>query len=96
MVTSLSVLLAAVALVITPPATHAGWEDGDNAEVLQSNYDLTWIGSAPDRASGMLVAAIDHSPTPDRVVVNRINHNGSEVWGDDGVYLPITIGRGDF
>ena len=54
---SLSVLLAAIALVFAPLATHAGWEDGDNAEILHSNYDLTWIGSAPDRASGMLVAA---------------------------------------
>jgi hypothetical protein len=84
--------LLCVLLALPIGTTLAGWENGDWAEVFLSTNDLRDVQVTPDRAGGMLVAAIDTGPSYDRVLVSRIGHNGTELWGNNGIYLPIVVG----
>ncbi|RKZ10807.1 hypothetical protein DRQ32_06745, partial [bacterium] len=82
-------LTFAIAMISSP--TEAGWEIGDMAEVMDSTLRLRNSSGSPDGMGGMLLMAVDEGGSPARISVTRVDHNGSEVWGDNGFWLPIIL-----
>ena len=67
------------------------YEDGERPEIFDFSTHVPACASATDGAGGMILAAQNQDPTPDRVWVSRVDHNGTELWGDGGVQLPFIV-----
>jgi len=84
-------------LAIAGSAAHAGWEyPGSQAEVFDlDGYVMTedpeGLASSSDGQGGLLVAAYDASAQPSSIRVSRIAHDGTELWGQGGVFVPRDV-----
>jgi hypothetical protein len=87
----LRLFVAATVTALTISPAFAGWQITDRAELLSSPGHLQDIVASRDGMGGMLLAAVDQEPIPDRLIISRVDHTGTEVWGDNGVWLPINI-----
>ena len=85
-------LIIVVALSLTSLPSIAGWELGDESELMDSTLRLREVVGSPDAMGGMLLAAVDEGGSPIRIAVSRIDHTGTEVWGDNGFWLPAIVG----
>jgi len=83
-------VLAALAFPVGPAS--AAWEFGDWAVVLEDPSYILDVGAWPDGQGGMFVAGVHQAGLGyHRIMLNRIDHTGTEVWGDGGIYLPINV-----
>lgn len=84
---ALSLLLLAAA-----PAL-AGWENPAWALVFEPPAgNVRDVTICTDAQGGMLAAMYDRATTPLRVRVSRIDHAGTEIWGNGGVAIPFNLG----
>ena len=86
-------LIIAVALSLISSPSIAGWEIEDESELMESTLRLREVAGSPDGMGGMLLGAVDEGGSPDRIVVSRVDHTGTEVWGDNGFWLPLIVGN---
>lgn len=86
-----SPLLAGLVLALTP-AAGVGLDLWDNGKIFDFDSAIHYFAAAPDAAGGMLVVASDQHVVPNRVSVSRVDHAGSERWGEGGFRLPLESG----
>ncbi len=84
--------LALATLVFSFGSASAAWEHGDWAVVLEDPSHILDVGAWPDGQGGMFVAGVHQAGLGyHRIMLNKIDHAGTEVWGDGGIYLPINV-----
>ena len=70
----------------------AAWEVGDWSVVLEDPSRILDVGAWPDGQGGMFVAGVHQAGLGyHRIMLNKIDHTGTEVWGDNGIYLPFNL-----
>ncbi|MFO7652683.1 MAG: hypothetical protein R6X25_02570, partial [Candidatus Krumholzibacteriia bacterium] len=87
--TALGILLA-TALFLPADPVRAAWEYGDSAWIFESQ-NLEELAAAPDGRGGMLLAAVDRDLQPERILLSRVDHTGTELWGPSGMILPFPL-----
>lgn len=84
--------LIGVGLIAIAAPTEAAWEiDQDTSEIFDRSNHILEMADAPDGQGGMFLAIAGQDLTPRRVSITRIDHTGTEAWGEGGVLLPIEI-----
>ena len=89
-------LIASVVVLATAwtTPTRAGWEYYENqAELFVAESHFDHLAVASDGFGGMLVATIDPDVSPSRCQVSRVDHNGTEVWGNEGSQVLWAVGQ---
>jgi hypothetical protein len=81
----------AALVALTAVAASAAWENDDHAVVFDPAGDAVDVASCSDGHGGLLVAVLDNEGSG-WVRVSRLDHTGNEVWGDDGVTVPLEVG----
>ncbi|MFH1680563.1 MAG: FlgD immunoglobulin-like domain containing protein [Candidatus Eisenbacteria bacterium] len=84
------VLCAFLALAAEP--AWGGWENGYWAIIHEPIFDGQDVSVSSDGLGGMIVALLDAGSSPGKIRVNRVDHVGTEIWGDGGILLPWPIG----
>lgn len=87
----LPVLMLLVPLLMGAGPAAAGWENGDWATVFVPT-DTATKTVCEDGQGGTIVAMYDDDAPLLRIWVSRLDHNGTEVWGDGGVFVPFVVG----
>jgi len=70
----------------------AAWEYDDWAVAFEDTSHISNVVVVSDGREGMIIVGIHQVPGGyHRIWVNRFDHTGTEIWGNDGVYLTVDL-----
>jgi len=90
------VILATVFLATTAGPATAAWDSYSWTNLLQPSAGTLTPAVCSDMTGGTYVAAVDDSSTYQlKIMVDRVDHVGTEVWGAGGIVLPYDLNSDD-
>jgi|GEM_PF-5369816 len=84
-------LLLAGVLIITAGPAQAVWENSFWSTIMEPAAGVLPLEACSDEQGGTLVASVDYGESVNRVRVSRIDHTGNEIWGNEGIYIPVGL-----
>jgi len=88
-----SIICTLLALVSLVSPACAEWEHSQGwGEIFHPITEANSFFACPDQAGGTIVAMIDDGASIQNIYLSRIDQTGNELWGPEGIILPVDIG----
>ena len=83
--------LAVLGMVFGGVSAQAAWENGQWAILYEAATAANDVRSCSDGMGGTIVALVDPGGILP-IMISRVDHTGTELWGDGGIGLPWSVG----